>query len=108
MPRSLALLTALVILAVAPAAAQARTNIRVGIGDQQSAMFDQSAFQRAKFKRVRYFIAWNAMDNAGQRLAARAYVQRARRAGIQVFLHISSDDLRIKRARLPSVAQYRS
>jgi len=104
------LLPLLILLAALapPCTASAKIPIRVGIGDQQTAMFDQSAFQRAKFRRVRYFIAWNAMDNAGQRLAARAYVQRARRAGIRVFLHISSDDLRIKRARLPSVAQYRS
>jgi hypothetical protein len=107
MTRVLPLMILLAALAL-PSAASAKIPIRVGIGDQQSAMFDQSAFQRAKFKRVRYFIAWNAMDNAGQRLAARAYVQRARRARIQVFLHISSDDLRIKRARLPSMAQYRS
>jgi hypothetical protein len=104
------LLPVLILLAALalPGAASAKIPIRVGIGDQQAAMFDQSAFQRAKFKRVRYFIAWNAMDNAGQRQAARAYVLRARRAGIHVFLHVSSDDLRIKRARLPSLAAYRS
>jgi hypothetical protein len=108
MPRRLLPLLILLAALALPSVASAKIPIRVGIGDQQTAMFDQSAFQRAKFKRVRYFIAWNAMDNAGQRLAARAYVERARRAGIQVFLHISSDDLRIKRAKLPSVAQYRS
>ena len=95
-------------LVLVPAAAQARTSVRVGIGDQQAAMFDQPAFQRAKFKRVRYFIAWNAMDNTAARLAARAFVQRARRDGFSVLLHVSSDDLRIKRAKLPSVAQYKS
>src|SRR4051795_6091578 len=111
MPRSLALLTAtaaLAVLALAPAAAQARVNIRVGIGDQQIAMFDNAAFQRAKFKRVRYFIAWNAMDDSAQRLAARAYVQRARRSGISVLIHVSTDDTRIKKAHLPSVRAYRS
>src|SRR3954465_4152763 len=108
MPRSIALLITLVVLALAPDAAQARTNIRVGIGDQQVAMFDNAAFQRAKFKRVRYFIAWNAMDDAMQRLAARAYVQRARRSGISVLIHVSTDDTRIKQAHLPSVSAYRS
>ena len=98
----------LAVLAVAPARADARIAIRVGIGDQQVGIFDQPAFQRAKFKRVRYFIAWNAMDDARQRLAARAYVQRARRAGMSVFLHVSSDDLRIKKAKLPSVSAYKS
>jgi hypothetical protein len=110
MPRHTALLlTALIAaLALVPATADARVGIRIGIGDQQATIFDQPAFQRAKFKRVRYFIPWNAMDNSGQRLAARAYVQRARRDGFQVFLHVSSDDLRIKKAKLPSVSQYKS
>jgi hypothetical protein len=103
------LLTVLVTsLALVPGAAEARTSIRVGIGDQQASMFDQPAYQRAKFKRVRYFIAWNAMDDAARRLAARAFVQRARRDGLSVLLHVSSDDLRIKQAGLPSVASYRS
>src|SRR3954462_7331886 len=111
MPRSLALLTAtaaLAVLALAPAAAQARTDIRVGIGDQQVAMFDNPAFQRAKFKRVRYFVAWNAMDDAAQRLGARAQAVRARQSGISVLIHVSTDDTCIKKAHLPSVSAYRS
>jgi hypothetical protein len=95
-------------LVLVPGAAQARTGVRVGIGDQQVSMFDQPAFQRAKLKRVRYFLAWNAMDDDGARLAARAFVQRARQDGFSVLLHVSSDDLRIGKATLPSVAQYRS
>jgi hypothetical protein len=110
MPRYTALLISAVLaaLALVPATASARVGIRVGIGDQQAAIFDQPAFQRAKFKRVRYFIPWNAMDDAGQRLRARAYVKRARQDRFQVFLHVSSDDLRIKKAKLPSVSQYKS
>jgi hypothetical protein len=111
MPRRLLLLmlaAAAVGFFLNPAGAQARTSVRVGIGDQQASMFDQPAFQRAKFKRVRYFIAWNAMDNAPARLSARAFVQRARRDGFSVLLHVSSDDLRIRKAKLPSVAQYKS
>jgi hypothetical protein len=111
MPRRLLVLllaAAAASLTLIPGAAQARTGVRVGIGDQQVSMFDQPAFRAAKLKRVRYFIAWNAMDNAGQRLAARAFVQRARRDGFSVLLHVSSDDLRIKKAKLPSVAQYHS
>jgi hypothetical protein len=95
-------------LIAVPVAAQARTNVRIGVGDQQASMFDQPAFQRAKFKRVRYFVAWNVMDNPGGLAAARAFVLRARQDGFSVLLHVSSDDLRIKKARLPSVAQYKS
>jgi hypothetical protein len=35
-------------------------------------------------------------------------VQRARRDGFSVLLHVSSDNLQIKKAKLPSVAQYKS
>jgi hypothetical protein len=105
---TLAIVGVLTALALAPGAAEARTNIRVGIGDQQIAMFDNPLFQRAKFKRVRYFIPWNAMDNPGQLAAADAYVRRAKRSNVKVFLHVSSDDLRIKKAKLPSVSAYKS
>jgi hypothetical protein len=110
MRRTLLLLVGLLLgLAVIPAgAADARTAIRVGIGDQQISMFDQPLFQRAKFKRVRYFIPWNAMSNPGRLAAADAYVRRARADGMSVFLHVSSDNLEIKKAKLPSVAAYRS
>src|SRR3954465_12606703 len=101
------LLLALVVLAAVPAVASARNPIRVGIGDQQAATFDNRDFQRAKFKRVRYLVAWNVMDDAGPRLAARAYVQRARAAGMQVLLHVSTDDYTIKKAKLPSTATSR-
>src|SRR3954454_7954380 len=101
------LLVACFLLVAAPVAG-ARTPIRVGVSDQQTSMFAQNAFQRAKFKRVRYFIAWNAMDNSSQRLAARAYVLAARAQGLSVLLHVSTDDYRIKKAHLPSVSAYRS
>jgi hypothetical protein len=105
--RSLLLpLVALAVLAAGAQSASAKTPIRVGIGDQQVAMFDQDAFHRAKLERVRYFIPWNATDNPVELLRATAYVQRARAEGMQVFLHISSDDLRRRRAELPSVEQY--
>jgi hypothetical protein len=95
-------------LALVPATAGAKINIRVGIGDQQTRMFDQETFKAAKFKRVRYFIRWDVMDHPDSLRAATEYAERARRDGIQVFLHISSDDLRIKAAKLPSVAAYKS
>jgi hypothetical protein len=101
------LLAVLTLAIIRPAPADARVHIRVGIGDQQISMFDQQAFQRAKFRRVRYFIAWNAMDDDKARLAARAFVKRARQDHFQVLLHVSSDDLRIKKAKLPSVSAYR-
>lgn len=109
MPRLPIALCVLPTLALAaPGAASAKIPIRVGISDQQVAMFDSPYFQRAKIRRVRYVVPWNVMRDSGQRLRARAYVQRARAAGQQVFLHLSTDDYRIRRARLPSVAAYRA
>jgi hypothetical protein len=105
---TLTIASCLLALALVPGSAEARTNIRVGIGDQQAAMFDNPLYQRAKFKRVRYFIPWNVMDNGGQLAAAEAYVRRAKAAKTTVFLHVSSDDLRIKKAKLPSVSAYKS
>jgi hypothetical protein len=90
----------------AAAPASARIPIRVGIGDQQVSMFDNPAFQRADFERVRYLVPWNVMNNVEQRLVARAYVKRARSEGLQVLLHVSTDDYAIKRGHLPSVSEY--
>jgi hypothetical protein len=104
----IALLALAAALLALPAAAPARIPVRVGIGDQGTAMFTQPAFQRAKFARTRYFIPWNAMDNTAQRLLARRYVQTARAHGLQVLLHVSTDNLAIKQAHLPSVSAYRS
>lgn len=95
-------------LTLVPATAGAKVPIRVGIGDQQTAMFDQPSFQRAKFKRVRYFVRWDVMDHPQALQAATDYIERAKRDGIQVFLHLSSDNLEIKKAKLPSVAAYRA
>jgi hypothetical protein len=103
---TIAAATLLVALSAAPAEA-AKYNVRVGIGDQNASMFDHPGFQALKIKRVRYFIPWNAMRVERERLTARAYVLRARRAGASVLMHISSDDLRRKKAKLPSKTRYR-
>ena len=105
---SLTALLATLALAAAPSNADAKVAVRVGIGDQQVSIFDNSLFQARKFKIVRYFVPWNIATNEQQLALATAYVERARRDHIQVLLHLSSDDLRIKRAKLPSVAAYRT
>lgn len=103
------LLVALLTALAAPRPAHAeRIPIRVGIGDQSITMFDQPAFQRAKFKRVRYFVPWNIMDNPGQLTAATQYVKTARAHGFQVLVHVSTDDYTIKKAHLPSVSAYKA
>jgi len=105
---SLTALLATLALVAAPSNADAKVAVRVGIGDQQVSMFDTSLFRARKFKIVRYFVPWDIATNKQQLALATAYVERARRDHIQVLLHLSSDDLRIKRAKLPSVAAYRT
>jgi hypothetical protein len=97
-----------VALAAAPSSEAARYKVRVGIGDQNAAMFSHPGFRALKVKRVRYFIPWNAMRQTHERLRAREYVLAARRSGARVLMHISSDDLRRKKAKLPSKSRYRS
>ncbi len=95
-------------MALAPATASAKTyNIRVGIGDQRTRMFDNPAFQALKIRQVRYFIPWNAMRHRDVRLAARAFVKKARANGARVLLHVSTDDYAIKHGHLPSQGQYK-
>ena len=111
MPRKslLALLTALIVTALAPAAAQAQTvNVAVGIGDQADSIFGNSNFQALRVKKVRYFIKWDAIDRPAELAQAEQYVRNARAARIQVLMHVSSNNLARKAARLPSVRTYRS
>jgi hypothetical protein len=92
MPRRLVLASLVAMLIVVPSAAHARTSIRVGIGDQNVSMFGQSAFERAKFKRVRYLVPWNVMDDAQQPARGASLRQARPHAGMQLLLHVSTDD----------------
>jgi hypothetical protein len=104
---SLALAVAALAAAALPASALARYDVRIGVGDQNAAMFDQPLFQQAKFKRVRYFIPYDAIHHRAELDRAKDFVRRARRAHMSVLMHISTNDLRYRRARLPSVSHYR-
>ena len=110
MPRKtpFALLAALLVLAIAPAAAQAaKINVSVGIGDQASSIFSTPAFQALKVKKVRYFIKWDAITRPGEIAISDAYVNAAKANGQSVLMHISSNNLARKKAKLPSVKTYR-
>jgi hypothetical protein len=96
----------LVVALAAPAVAGARTAVRVGIGDQHVAMFDQPAFTALKLRRARYFISWDAIRRPAELAAADAYVDRARRAHVSVLLHISTNDISGRRGKLPSATAY--
>jgi hypothetical protein len=107
MSRLALLLFSLFILALIPATASARYDVRVGVGDQNIEMFDQPLFQQAQLKRVRYFVPWDLARHHAQLREAEDYVRRAREDGISVMVHISTNDLRIKRGHLPSKRGYK-
>ena len=109
MPRriSLALLALSAVLLAPSTASAAKIDVAVGIGDQSERIFDDGKFQALKIKKVRYFIKWDAADRPGELAQADAYVNRAKAARAQVLMHISSNNLARKAARLPSVATYR-
>jgi hypothetical protein len=105
--RTLLIVGVLALSLLIPAAAQARTNVRVSIADQHATMFDAPAYRALKLKRTRYFIRWDAIRVPSDVQRLEAYVRRARSAGVKVLVHISTNDLRPKHARLPSVGQYK-
>ena len=94
-------------LLVAPTAEAKKFNVRVGIGDQNPSMFAHPDFERLKIKRVRYFIPWNAVKVPHEIQRADEFVNAARAARVRVFMHISSDNLERKKARLPSKKRYK-
>ena len=113
----LAVLALVAVIAAIPASASAaKIPVAVGIGDQSPSIFSQPNFTKLKIKKVRYFIRWNAKDNAGELAAADAYINAAKAAKVRVLLHVSSDILLraseakakgLESAKLPSVAEYR-
>jgi hypothetical protein len=102
-----ALLLSLLLLALIPATASARYDVRVGVGDQNVELFDQPLFQQAQIKRVRYFVPWDLVRHKAQLREAEAYVRQASADGISVMVHISTNDLRIRRGHLPSKRGYK-
>lgn len=108
MPRfALALLSTLLFVALAPSAAQAKTKVAVGLGDQAAHMFADKNFKALKIKKVRYFLRWDAKRVRYARVGADQYVREARKAGARVFMHISTNDYRKRKGKLPSVRQYK-
>ncbi len=102
-----ALAAAFFALMLAPAASPAAINVAVGIGDQSEHLFENENFQRLRIKKVRYFIKWDAVDRPGELAQADAYVNRAAKHRADVLMHISTNNLTRRAAKLPTVAQYR-
>ena len=66
-------LLALLVLAV-PATAEAKYS--VGIGEQNATVFDNSAWQSAKLKRIRYMVPWDYAKTVWQADEVHAWMQR--------------------------------
>ncbi len=96
----------LAVSAMSPAPADARSPIRVGVGDQSPAMFSSPQWRALNVKRTRYFAPADVMQDVPERLRARAYVIAARAAGVSTLLHLSTADLRPKQGRLVSTGEY--
>ncbi len=98
-----------VLLLSAPAAAQARTaNVIVGIGDQQATTFTDTHWQALHVRYTRYFVRYDAISTPYALAQADAYMAAAKAANVHVLLHFSTNNYGRKKAKLPSVAAYKS
>ena len=96
------------VVAVPASASAAKIKVAVGIGDQSPKMFSDANWKSLKLKKTRYFIEWNAIDNPDELAAADEFVGAARRAGVSVFMHISTENINsLPPSSLPSVANYK-
>jgi hypothetical protein len=107
--RRLTLLLPVLGLLVLPAAAPAKVNVAVGVGDQSPRMFDDANWKALNLKKARYFIEWNAADQPGELADADKFVDAARARGVKVLMHISTDNINaVPPTKLPTVAQYKA
>jgi hypothetical protein len=74
------------VLASLVVAAPASAKYRVGVGEQDAAMFDTPSWQSLKLKRVRYLVPWDYAKNAGQRAEVNFFMGRAREAKQDVLV----------------------
>lgn len=106
-------LALLVTLVVVPSA---EAKYRVGVGDQNAAMFDSARWQSLKLKRTRYIVPWDWNKNAAEAAQVTAYMNRARAARQQVLVSFTAHTgcfngtrySRSKACRAPSAKAYRA
>jgi hypothetical protein len=96
------------------AAAPAHASYIVGMGDQNAAIFDQTAYQDLHIKRVRYLVPYDWYKDAGQAAEVDTFMQRSHAAGADVLVHftarrgcyVDGKYSRSKACKAPSVAAY--
>jgi hypothetical protein len=67
-------------------AAPASAKYKVGLGEQNPAMFDNASWQSMKLKRVRYLVPWDYAKHRGQRDEVNYFMARARQAKQDVLV----------------------
>jgi hypothetical protein len=72
------LLLPLALLAGLVLAQPAQAKYRVGVGEQNAAMFDQERWQDLKLKRVRFIVPWDWYKHEYERIAVANYMANAR------------------------------
>jgi hypothetical protein len=105
----------LMLLATLVIVPSAEAKYRVGVGDQNVAMFDSARWQSLKLKRTRYMVPWNWNRSAALTAEVTAYMNRARAARQQVLVTFTAPwgcwngrrYSRRKACRAPSAAAYR-
>jgi hypothetical protein len=106
-------LSLLLVLLVVPTA---EAKLRVGVGDQNAAMFDSSRWQSLKLKRTRYIVPWDWAKVDWQRAEVEYFMNRARAAKQQVLVTFSARRgcwngvrySRSKACRAPSAKAYKN
>ena len=99
------------LLLAAPAGA---ATYRVGIGEQDAAVFDDARFKKTQIKRVRYLVPWDWRRLAGQRRETSSFVDRATSSGRELFVTFTASRgcwknnrySSARRCRAPSTSRY--
>src|SRR3954462_64034 len=83
-------LALLAMLLLAPSSASAASRYKVGIGDQSATVFSDPLFKALKLKRIRYIVPWNWSTDAGLRTEVAGFLDTARAAGFEPFVHFTA------------------
>src|SRR6478672_3017465 len=81
-------IAALLIALVAVPAAQAK--VRVGLSEQNPAMFDQPSWQGLKLKRVRYIVSWDYAKQGFEHAEVSAFMNAARAHKQEVLVEFNA------------------
>ena len=106
----------LMLLATLLVVPSAEAKYKVGVADQNPAMFDSARWQSLQLKRTRYLVPWNWNKSASQLAQTTDFMNRARAARQQVLVAFTarrgcwngSRYSRSKACRAPSAKAYRA